>query len=132
MKNLFILLIAIIILGCATEPETPIPNITDYPKPTNEKELSAECLNIRNEINRQRAIAQYARSRSLIIAAYAQRKSAENIAWYEGRSAYIGCPGAFSGTVIHQKGDLTFDECFEKCKKLTRLNDEQCFDKCNK
>src|SRR5262249_17489851 len=34
-------------------------------------------------------------------------------------------------TPIPQGGDMSFDECFQKCKQYTTRTNEQCFDACS-
>lgn len=122
---IFILLIS---FGCATEQSVSYWDLpTTHRPPANEKELHEECLRIRQEIIRQQVLASMVKG---YLANAARIKAAQNIAWLENRAAEIGCPGAFTGGVIHHKSGLSFDECFKKCKELTGFTNEQCFEKC--
>lgn len=120
-------------LGCASTPTYwDLP--TTYQTPSTQEEIQQECYRIRQEIVRQRALA------SMITGVYAglaQVKAAQNIAWLENRASNIGCRAAFSSAPstidIKTKSDtsLPFDECFKKCKELTKRTNEECFDSCS-
>jgi hypothetical protein len=66
-----------------------------------------------------------------------QAAVAQNIAALETKSADLGCVGAFSGTPAAPNTPaagvgMTFDECFDKCKQLTRRSDTECFETCKR
>lgn len=111
-----------------------------------------ECGDIRAEIARQRSIS--AQSRQVAAqqdAAYRQSPAgvrlpsrdleiqaavAQNIAALETKSANLGCAGAFSGSPATSTPTpatgMSFDECFAKCKQLTKRSDTECFETCKR
>lgn len=132
-RELPFLLLVLFLFGCATDESAKTVSYWDLPTshltPANEKELHEECLRIRQEIARQQALPSLIKG-SFFDPNVIRAIAAQNIARLENRAAEIGCPGAFSGGVIRHKSDLSFDECFKKCKELTGFTNEQCFEKC--
>jgi len=119
------------------------------------------CGEIRQEIARQRSIANYSRQQAAESAAMqAQQRAAaqrnplspvpvqlpsqlpqieaqvaQNIAELETRAANLACTAAFSTSIAPNPSSfapMTFDDCFAKCKELTRRTDEQCFESCKR
>jgi hypothetical protein len=143
MQKIFLAVLLSIICSCA--PQQKIPGYWDLPtsksKPSTEKELNEECLRIRNAIVTENTKYNLTASRgsagampktSNTLSILVADKHAKNIAALENRSAAIGCPGAFSSTIVKEPGKMLFDECYKKCMELTDRTKTECFDSCNK
>lgn len=129
-----------LVLACASENSQPyweLPVTENLP--TTDEERQEKCARIRAEISRQQYILSYSRSRkggllsgiSDATEDLSKRKASKKIAWLESRAAAIGCRSAFSDVILKEKHDMTFDECFKKCKELTKRSNEECFDACS-
>ena len=132
-----IVLAAFCLQACTSrEPACQGPSYAEQlasrPIPQTDVEQQSECAFIRGEIARMQSLAQgcsaFARNRMEV--AICQAPARDNIAALESRAANIQCSAAFSNS--QGKREASFDQCFERCQRLTDRTKEQCFDSCNK
>lgn len=136
MKLFISVLTFLLVVSCVSETKKPsrvtywdLP--TSHRMPANEQERQEECARIRQEMARVESIAEVAQvNLAPLYAASVRVKARQNLAALESRAAEVGCSAAF--TNIPNKKDMSFDECFDKCKKYTNRSNEECFDSCNK
>ena len=136
----FIILCCLLLIsfGCARNQPQRQPSYWDLPTthmmPSTEQERQSECSRIRNRMAEVKTNFQAARivfhNKMHILAA--ENSARKEYAALESRSATVGCTAAFSTTQSESKTNVSFDECFQNCKKYTSRTDGECFDSCKK
>jgi hypothetical protein len=105
------------------------------PSPTSDEERRAECAWTRQEMARMQNIAavvsqqpmlQYQKMQAMVLAR-------QNYAALESHAANVGCTASFGTTTVAPASQgMGFDDCYEKCKKLTERSNGECFDSCKR
>jgi hypothetical protein len=135
MKAYKLILLILLLAGCATQPQGPSyeEKLATLPLPKTDEERIKECTTIRSEIARFQNIAMAAPALGLdtLHTAMARAESNSRIAALEDRASRVGCNAAFQTAPAPAPGK-DFDACFERCQKLTDRTKNQCFDACNK
>lgn len=134
---ILVIIASIFIYSCeTTSAQQNGPGYWDLPTthrmPANEQERQEECARIRQEMARVQSwvdggirMFTMPQQQALII-----QRGNQNMAALENRAAQVGCTKAFTDAPASK--ELSFDACFEKCKKYTTRTNEECFDSCNK
>ena len=107
--------------------------ILGRPEPTSDQEKKAECGFIRAEIAKTNALLQgcafMAKDMPNFIAC--QTVGRNKIATLETRAANISCLAAFSSSQgVPSDIRASFEQCFERCQRLTGQTKERCFEVC--
>lgn len=121
------LFLALLLAGCATE--QPRFTTVSSAMPRTDAERDQECASIRSEKARlQSVMAAAATSQYALVF---QAKARENIAALDSRAAQIQCDVIrVAPTTPAVPAKMTLEQCFAKCRELTKQTEAQCFDAC--